>query len=394
MNRLQQIPSGSRKERILNLLGGLKGHLLSLMIGGGLYLGYLLIRSSRQYTNMVLDNITTPYKRMMGALCELLPISGMELAVVGTVLAIAASLTVCIIRTIRGRNSRILIIGRTVAGLAAAALLIWDGYCWLWGLNYYGDSFSDKSGLEQLPVSTEALYQTTVYYAELANQYAGLVSRDENGIFNEDLDSIFAMSDQIYAGIVQEYPFLDAPARTPKRMIASELMSRINFTGVYFPFTSETNINDHAPSMLIPSTIAHELAHQRGIAPEQEANFVAVRACLTSGSDIYAYSGALLAYIYLGNALYEADPESWKTIYAALSDDVRADLTANNRYWEEYQTSEAKAAESVYTAFLSSYDQQLGMKSYGACVDLLVADYTEQIRAEETNYLENVSGVS
>ena len=157
------------------------------------------------------------------------------------------------------------------------------------------------------------------------------------------------MSDQIYAGIVQEYPFLDAPARTPKRMIASELMSRINFTGVYFPFTSETNINDRAPAMLIPSTIAHELAHQRGIAPEQEANFVAVRACLTSGSDIYAYSGALLAYIYLGNALYEADPESWKTIYATLSDDVRADLTANNRYWEEYQTSEGKKQPNRYT---------------------------------------------
>ena len=60
MNRLQQIPSGSRKERILNLLGGLKGHLLSLMIGGGLYLGYLLIRSSRHYTNMVLDTSPLP----------------------------------------------------------------------------------------------------------------------------------------------------------------------------------------------------------------------------------------------------------------------------------------------------------------------------------------------
>ena len=94
--------------------------------------------------------------------------------------------------------------------------------------------------------------------------------------FNEDLDSIFAQSDTIYAGIVREYPFLDAPARTPKRMAASELMSRINFTGVVLPlFTSETNLNDQAPSMLIPSTIAHELAHQREIAPEQEANFVA-----------------------------------------------------------------------------------------------------------------------
>ena len=33
-----------------------------------------------------------------------------------------------------------------------------------------------------------------------------------------------------------------------------------------------------APACLIPSTIAHELSHQRGIASEQECNFLAVLA--------------------------------------------------------------------------------------------------------------------
>ena len=177
-------------------------------------------------------------------------------------------------------------------------------------------------------------------------------------------------------------------------MVTSGLMSRINFTGVYFPFTSETNINDQAPAVLIPSTIAHELAHQRGIAAEQEANFVAVRACLTSGNDIYAYSGALLAYIYLGNALYETDRDAWTEVYSSLSEEVRADLTANNLYWDQYHTKEAKAAEKVYETSLSSYNQDLGMRSYGACVDLLAADYMQQIQNERTDYLEKVDGVS
>ena len=59
MKSLQQTPSGNRKDRLLELLGGLKGHLLSLMIGVVLYLGYLLIRGSRPFTNMILYNITT-----------------------------------------------------------------------------------------------------------------------------------------------------------------------------------------------------------------------------------------------------------------------------------------------------------------------------------------------
>ena len=391
MNSLQQTPT--KKDKLFDLLSGLKGQLLSLLIGVVLYLGYLLICISRQTTNFILQHLTTPYKRMMGALCDLIPFSVMEIVVLLTVLVIIAVIIRCVVLAIRKEN-RMMVILRTIAGLAAAGILIWDGYCWLWGLNYYGDSFSDKSGLEQLPVSDEALYETTIYYAELANTYAGSVSRDETGVFNEDLDTIFAQSDHIYAGIVQQYPFLDAPFRTPKRMVTSGLMSRINFTGVYFPFNSETNINDQAPAVLIPSTIAHELAHQRGIAAEQEANFVAVRACLTSGNDIYAYSGALLAYIYLGNALYETDRDAWTEVYSSLSEEVRADLTANNLYWDQYHTKEAKAAEKVYETFLSSYDQDLGMKSYGACVDLLAADYMQQIQNERTDYLEKVDGVS
>ena len=388
---MQQAPT--KKDKFFDLLSNLKGHLLSLLIAAVLYIGYLLIRNSRQLTNTILDHLTTPYKRMMGALCDLVPFSVMEIIVLLTILVVLAVVIRCAVLAIR-RGKRLTVILRTIIGLAAAGLLIWDGYCWLWGLNYYGDSFSDKSGLSQLPVSEETLYQTTVYYADLANKYAAGVSRDENGVFNEELDRIFANSGSIYAGIVREYPFLDAPSRTPKRMIASEFMSQINFTGVYFPFTSETNINDQAPSALIPSTIAHELAHQRGIAAEQEANFVAVRACLTSGEDVYAYSGALLAYIYLGNALYETDRDAWAEVYNSLSKEVRADLTANNLYWDQYRTKKAKAAEKVYETFLSSYDQQLGMKSYGACVDLLAADYMQKMQDDRKDYLENVDGIS
>ena len=36
-----------------------------------------------------------------------------------------------------------------------------------------------------------------------------------------------------------------------------------------------------------------------------------------------------------------------------------------------------KASNTVYEGFLQSYDQELGLKSYGACVDLLVNYYYE-----------------
>ena len=51
------------------------------------------------------------------------------------------------------------------------------------------------------------------------------------------------------------------------------------------------------------------------------------------------------------------------------------DILANNAYWQQFESPVSKAADSAYSGFLQSYDQELGSKSYGAVVDLLVAYY-------------------
>ena len=154
-------------------------------------------------------------------------------------------------------------------------------------------------------------------------------------------------------------------------------MSAMNFTGVYCPFTGETNLNVDSPACLLPATIAHELAHQRSIASEQECNFLAVLASTTCGKDVYAYSGWLLGYIYLGNALYRADQTLWRQVYDSLPETVRVDLQNDNAYWAQYNGITAKASEKVYESFLQSYGEKRGMQSYGAVVDLLVVYYRD-----------------
>ena len=163
-------------------------------------------------------------------------------------------------------------------------------------------------------------------------------------------------------------------------MFFSRLMSAMNFTGVYFAFTGESNINVDAPACLIPSTIAHELSHQRGIASEQECNFLAVLASTTSGSPVYAYSGWLMGYIHLGNALYRADPEAWQAIRDSLPDTVQADLAYNNAYWASFEGAAADASQKVYDTILKGYGQADGIRSYGTVVDLLVAYYRDTAR--------------
>ena len=88
-----------------------------------------------------------------------------------------------------------------------------------------------------------------------------------------------------------------------------------------------------------------------------------------------AKAGIHVAYTHLGNALYSADRAAWEQVYGGLDERVLRDFAANRAYWKQFETPVQKASNTVYEGFLQSYDQELGLKSYGACVDLLVSYY-------------------
>ena len=132
-----------------------------------------------------------------------------------------------------------------------------------------------------------------------------------------------------------------------------------------------------APACLVPATIAHEMAHQRMVASELEANFVGIAACASCEDPVFQYSGYLMGLIQLCNALYSAAPDRWYAIAEEFfTPELAADWRDNNEYWAALSSPVEDAAGEVYDSFLKSNDQQLGIRSYGACVDLLVARFS------------------
>ena len=61
--------------------------------------------------------------------------------------------------------------------------------------------------------------------------------------------------------------------------------------------------------------------------------------------------------------------------YQPLPAGAAADFADNNAYWAGWEGPVRTVGESVYDSFLRSYGQDLGMQSYGACVDLLVEHF-------------------
>ena len=188
--------------------------------------------------------------------------------------------------------------GRRLLALAAVLLWLWCGFCWMWNAAYYASSFQEKSGLRVQPYPVETLIQVTALFAQRAAEFSTQVERDENGRFAVSRDEILARGPEVYENVVREYPFLALEGQTAaKPIFFSRLQSRLGFTGVYFPFTGEANVNVDAPVCLLPATVAHEMAHQRMVASEQEANFVGILAAVTSGDPVYQYSGYLMGLI-------------------------------------------------------------------------------------------------
>ena len=359
------------------------GHIVAA-VSAVLIILHLLTRGNRPLMVWASERLVQPVHRALAALNSHLPFSVAEALIGLAAAAVIAYIIYIVISMLRG-GGRLKRLYAAVINLLAAGLAVYAGFCMLWGVYYYGDDFMTRSALENENISVEQLEAVTRYFAERSNEYAEQVPRDEDGNYIADRAAILARSDEVYENIERELPCLAGPAVRAKGVYFSRLMSYTDFTGFFFPFTAEANVNTDFPPALFASTVAHELAHQRGVAKEQEANFVAVLASLAYGDTEYCYSACLLAYTHLGNALYSADYEAWKSIYLSLSEDVRRDFAANREYWAQFETPVQKVSNTVYEGFLYSYDQDMGLKSYGACVDLLVNYFYGQAAAASGN---------
>ena len=341
---------------------------------------YFLTRNNRAWMNALVRSVVRPWHALAGRFYSAVRFSAAEWVIVLWIVMGLCFLAQLILHFRRHRGWDVL--WRWAVSLLTAMSMIFALFCLWWGTCYYTDNFAAQAGLARRAVSAEELESVTRYFAALANAHSSRVERDADGVFTADLGELFDHSEVLYHAAEAEFPCLVGPELRAKPAVFSKLMSVINNTGYFFCFTAEANVNVACPMALLPATIAHELAHQRGVAGEDEANFVAVAACMADDDAAFNYSGALMAYVYLGNALHDTDYERWLAVYDTLNADVRRDLGVHNAYWAQYEDNAAtEVSDQIYETFLHTYGDDRGMRSYDECVDLLVVYYLNAAQA-------------
>lgn len=274
----------------------------------------------------------------------------------------------------------------TLAKSGTSLMLIISGLLFTFtlgcGINYKKDSFSRQNNLFTREYTKNELAELCLRLTDDVNHWAPMVARDDAGVAvadpglkNEAVDAMKSLS-QSYEDLKGYYP-------RPKSLLVSDILSVQKTSGIYSPFTIEANYNNDMAAFNLPFTACHELSHLRGYMQEDEANFIAYLACMSSDSPDFKYSGSLLAWIYTTNVLYRTDADLYHEVRSSLLPDVEADLDANTVFWRQYDGQIAKAATKVNDTYLKANGDSDGVSSYNRMVDLLVAFDTSTLAAAD-----------
>jgi len=262
-----------------------------------------------------------------------------------------------------------------VCGWVVSVLVLF--YVCVAGANYHRLPAEELCDLDvRQGLMDEELYDLCVVLANGASAEREALREDDEGraLLCADIGETLDRAGEGYAPLAAQYPFLEHNVTRvkPVTYLSHKWSQTAGMSGAYFSLLVEPNVNTDVPEIEIPFAAEHEMAHLRGIAKEDEANFFGALACFSHPSADYRYSGYLQAYLYCSNELYEKDVDLWRKAERHCSDGVVRDLKAQSAYWDEIDggTSDLPAAQAL--RYQSVEDSST---SYTRVVQLLCAYY-------------------
>lgn len=317
------------------------------------------------------------FRLVLAKLTGWLPISFAEIAIICLPLIIGIIVFFAIKAFKKGKENGL----RYLCGFFAVITLFYSSFILTFACGYRAQPIEKKLALERKSVTAEELEYTTIIVMQKLNELANETEYGKDG-FSDMPYSYKELNKKLnaaYKSFAEEHTIIQNMSSKVKPIILSEPMTYTHISGVYTFFTGEANVNTNYPEYNLPYTMAHEMAHQRGIAPENEANFVAFLVCLESGDTYIQYSAYLNMFEYLTDALYSADKERYMSVIEELSDNVLNELIAYSDFFDKYRDNvAADISGTVNNSYLTSQGQTAGTRSYGLVVDLAVAYYRQK----------------
>ena len=332
---------------------------------------------TRYYSGWLYPVITLPGKW----LAALFPFSLGEILLILVLLfflyALIRGLVVSLRRFIKKQPKPWMPLARCLMGFLAAAFCALTVFVWGGGLNYNAYTIAQKENVSLREHTPRELYALTVSLIEKANGLRSQLDEDETGAVRDSrsFPELCQIAQTGFDVIDGRYGMATGYFTQAKPALLSRVMCYTNITGIFPYIVPEPIINTMTPDSSLASTICHEMAHQRGIAREDEANFISFMACLHTGDPYFTYAGYYMGAVHCLNALYSVNYQLWTEAWQTMSEEMRQDIRAAGDFWKQFETPVAEFSDSVNNAYLQVNNIEDGVASYGRLVDYLLVFY-------------------
>jgi len=141
-------------------------------------------------------------------------------------------------------------------------------------------------------------------------------------------------------------------------------MQYLGIQGYYNPLTGEAQVNRFLPSFMLPFVTCHEMAHQYGVAAEDDANLLAYALCITSHDKDFSYSGYFNIFLYTHNRLRFADSALASNLLQTLNPISHKQLDTLRSIRKRYRSEVSNYSSALYDKYLKLHNQENGIDSY------------------------------
>jgi len=257
----------------------------------------------------------------------------------------------------------------------------------IYGLNQYAGPLADDIRLDVSEYSTTELADAAEYYRDKANTLAASMERDASGdLVYSSFEELAGQAGEGFDHLVYNrfYSIFAGNTLPVKKLGWADMYTSMGITGVTMGVTGEAAVNPQIPSVGLPFTMCHEMAHRMCIAVERDANFAGFLAARYNSSKEFQYSAYFMAYRYCYNALAKLNTSSAnalaKDISAGVNDYLRHDLKTYNDFFTTNRNQTAtQVADKANDTYIKVSGDDRGVQSYGDVCDLLVNWYLQEM---------------
>lgn len=237
-------------------------------------------------------------------------------------------------------------------------LLLYLAFKLLWGLNYSRRPIALQLGISNEKYTTPQLISLGEYFIGRLNNLQNVRKQSYT------ITQLQAKAKQAYDAMQQKNNLFTYKSPSVKPVLNSWVITKIGIEGYYSPLSGEANVNMRLPLTSLPFVTCHEVAHQLGIAREDEANLIGYLVASNSSDSYFQYSAV---YEVFKNILFEIrmkSPDDYERIYKTINAVTINDLKADRNFWQKYNSDMFAYMDVAFDRFLKLNSQPKGTDSY------------------------------